>query len=96
MSSVDTQATQLVSELHEAKTWPEQFKAKLAKGENIGAEVAEANQRIEVLEKRARATIRRLGDELGCVHPLTRAVFKGMADMLIYWHAFRDSLEGEI
>ena len=80
---------QLVRELSEAKTWPEQFKARLAEGLDIGSQIKEADDKIDVLENRARELIKKLGSELGCDHPQTRMVFQGMADMLIEWHTFR-------
>lgn len=93
MSSANELTTQLVRELSEAKTWPEQFKARLEKGLDIGNQIKEADEKIEALERRARKVIKELGRELGCGHPQTRMVFQGMADMLIEWHTFKDSLE---
>jgi hypothetical protein len=89
----DRLTRELVKELLEAKTWPDQFRAKLEKGMDIGEEINEANEKIEALEKRARMAIKELGNEFGCGHPHTRMVFRGMADLLIHWLAFRDNLE---
>jgi hypothetical protein len=93
MTSTNELTTQLVRELSEAKMWPEQLKARLEKGLDIGSQIKEAEERIEALERRARKLIKELGSELGCGHPQTRMVFRGMADMLIEWHTFKDSLE---
>ncbi len=93
MTLADDLTTQLLRELSEAKTWPEQFKAKLEKGLDIGSEIKEVNDKIEALERRARKAIKELGEELGCGHPHTRMVFQGMADMLIEWQIFKQSLE---
>lgn len=94
MNCADELTNQLLRELSEARTWPEQFRAKLEKGLDISGEIGKASEEIEVLEQRAREAIRELGKELGCGHPQTRLIFKGMADMLIEWHTFKDSLEG--
>jgi hypothetical protein len=93
MASVNELTTQLVRDLSVAKTWPKQFKARLEKGLDIGSEIKEADEKIEALERRAKKAIRESGKELGCGHPQTRMVFQGMADMLIEWHTFKDSLE---
>jgi hypothetical protein len=87
-------ATQLVRELSQAKTWPEQFKERLEKGQDIGGQIKEVDEKIAALERRARKVIRELANELGCGHPQTRKVFQAMADMLIEWNIFKDSLEG--
>ena len=94
MSSGNEPTTQLVRELLQAKTWPEQFKERLEKGLDIDSRIKEVDERIDALERRARKVIRELGNELGCGHPQTRKVFQAMADMLIEWNIFKDSLEG--
>ncbi len=58
-------------------------------GSDIGDEIRETGERIEALEKQARETIKRLG----CVSPQTRMISQGMADMLIGWYVFTDSLK---
>ena len=93
MSFGNESATQLVRELSQAKTWPEQFKERLEKGLDIGGQIKEVDEKIEALERRARKVIRELANELGCGHPQTRKVFQAMADMLIEWNMFKDSLE---
>lgn len=93
MTSATEMTTELVRELSEAKRWPEQFKARLEKGLDIGSQIMEADEKIAALEERARKLIRDLGNELGCGHPQTRMVFRTMADMLIAWLTFKDSLE---
>ena len=93
MSSGNEPTTQLVRELSQAKTWPEQLKERLEKGLDIGSQIKEVDEKVEALERRARKVIRELGSELGCGHPQTRSVFQAMADMLIEWNIFKDSLE---
>ena len=93
MPSANDLTSQLVMELSEAKTWPEQFKARLDEGLDLGRQIKDADERIEALEKRARKLIQELGSELGCGHPRTRMVYQGMVDMLIEWYTFKDSLE---
>jgi polysaccharide deacetylase 2 family uncharacterized protein YibQ len=93
MSSGNEPTTQLVRELSQAKTWPEQFKERLEKGLDNGSQIKEVDEKVEALERRARKVIRELGSELGCGHPQTRSVFQAMADMLIEWNIFKDSLE---
>ena len=93
MSSGNEPTTQLVRELSQAKTWPEQFKERLEKGLDIGSQIKEVDEKVEALERRARKVIRELGSELGCGHPQTRSVFQAMADMLIGWNIFKNSLE---
>ena len=94
MSSENESTSQLVREMLQAKTWPEQFKERLEKGLDIGSQIKEVDEKIEALERRARKVIRELANELGCGHPQTRKVFQAMADMLIEWNIFKDSLEG--
>ena len=93
MSSGNEPTTKLVRELLAAKQWPEQFKERLEKGLDIGSQIKEVDEKVEALERRARKVIRELGSELGCGHPQTRSVFQAMADMLIEWNIFKDSLE---
>ena len=93
MSSGNEPAAQLVRELLQAKMWPEQLKERLEKGLDIGNQIKEIDEKVEALEGRARKVIRELGSELGCGHPQTRKVFQAMADMLIEWNIFKDSLE---
>ena len=89
MTSANELTSQLVREMSEAKTWPEEFKARRAKGLDITSQIKEADDKIDALERRARELIKKLVSELGCGHPQTRMVFQGMADMLIEWHTFR-------
>jgi hypothetical protein len=86
---------ELVGELAEAKSWPEQMKERLARGLDVSREVEEAEAKVAALERRARAALRELGRRVGCGNPTTRVLFRGMADMLICWYAFKDSLTGE-
>jgi hypothetical protein len=89
MTLIDDLTSELVKELSEAKRLPEQFKARTAKGLDVGWQIKEADEKIAALERRARKLIKELGSALGCGHPQTRMVFKGMADMLIEWQTFR-------
>jgi len=88
MMSKDDSVPRLLEALAEAKTWPERFKAQLEAGADIRHEISEAGKRIEALEEQAKEAMKRLG----CVSPQTRSVYHGMADMLINWQTFRDSL----
>lgn len=88
MPTTDDTIDQLVKELAEAKAWPSRFKQAFEIGSDVGDEIREADKKIEALEKRAKETIRKLG----CVSPQTREVSQGMADMLIGWYTFKDSL----
>ncbi len=85
---VDAATTQLLKELSDAKTWPERFKPKIDSGANVSDEIAHADKKIEELEKRAREAMKRLG----CDCSDTRTIFQTMADMLINWHTFKDTL----
>ena len=89
MALIDNTTAELLRKLAEAKTWPEQFKARTTKGLDVGCQIKEADEKIAALEGRAREFIKELGSALGCGHPQTRMVFRGMADMLIEWHTFR-------
>jgi len=88
MTSKDDSVHRLLEALSEAKTWPERFKARLEAGADVRHEISESGKRIEALEEQAKEAIKRLG----CVSPQTRSVYHGMADMLINWQTFRDSL----
>jgi hypothetical protein len=88
MMSTDDPVPRLLEALSEAKTWPERFKAQLEAGADIRHEIRETGKRIEQLEKQAKEAMKRLG----CVSPQTRLVYHGMADMLINWQTFKDSL----
>ena len=86
--STDDIVARLLEELSDAKTWPARFKGALESGADIGHEIAEADKKIEQLEQRAKDAMKRLG----CVSPQTRSIHHGMADMLMEWHIFKDSL----
>ena len=88
MVSPDDATSTLLKELSDAKTWPERFKQELKTGTDVSDDIQEADKKIEVLEKRAKEAIKRLG----CVSPETRLIYHGMADMLINWQVFKDSL----
>ena len=86
--SADDTTTQLLQELSEAKAWPDRFKRQLGGGSDVSHDIIEAEMKIEELEKRAKEAMKKLG----CVSPQTRTIYHGMADMLISWNAFKDSL----
>ena len=87
MSAEDT-TNRLIEELLDAKTWPARLKGRLEDGVDIGVEIGEAEKKIKDLEERAKAAMK----TLGCVSPQTRTIYHTMADMLINWHAFKDTL----
>ncbi len=89
MTARDDTTTRLLQELSDAKTWPARFKREIDSGSDVSHEIREADKKIEELEKRANEALKRLG----CVSPETRSVYHGMADMLINWSTFKDSLE---
>ena len=78
----------LLKDLSNAKTWPEQFKQELEGGADVSSDIREAGKKIAELETRAKEAMKRLG----CVTPETRLIYQGMADMLINWQMFKDSL----
>jgi hypothetical protein len=88
MSATDDTIAKILHELAEAKAWPARLKQALEGGSDVGDEIRETDEKIDALEKRAKETIKRLG----CVDPQTRMISQGMADMLIGWYAFKDSL----
>lgn len=88
MVSTDDSTNRLLQELSDAKTWPARFKRVLDSGSDVSDEIREAEKKIEELEKRAKEAMKRLG----CVSPQTRSIYHGMADMLINWNVFKDSL----
>ena len=88
MMSTDDTTTRLLQELSDAKAWPERFKREIDGGSDVSDEIRAADKKIEELEKRAKEALKRLG----CVSPETRSVYHGMADMLINWQTFKDSL----
>lgn len=89
MITADDATTRLLKELSDAKAWPELLKRKLDSGTDVSDEIGKANEKIEGLKRRAEEAIK----SLGCVSPETRSVYHGMADMLISWQTFKDSLE---
>lgn len=93
MSTGNEPTSELVRELAQAKTWPEQLKERLEKGLDSTIQIKEVEEKVEALEKRARKMTQELRMELGCGHPQTRLVFQAMVDMLIEWSLFKDSLE---
>jgi hypothetical protein len=88
MVQADDAVTQLLRALSEAKTWPERLKDALDRGVDVSRGIRKADEEIGQLEKRAKEAMK----SLGCVSPHTRAVYHGMADMLINWQTFKDSL----
>jgi hypothetical protein len=84
----DDTISELLHELSDARSWPERFQRDLDMGSDVEGEIEEAGKKIEALENRAKETIKKLG----CVSPQTRTISQSMADMLISWYAFKDSL----
>jgi hypothetical protein len=84
----DDSISELLDELSDAKTWPEHFRQAIDSGSDVSGEINEAGKTIETLEERAQETMKRLG----CDCPDTRKISQGMANMLINWYTFEDSL----
>ena len=87
--SMDDATSQLLQELSDAKTLPLRLKGRIDNNEDVSAQVKDGDKKIDLLEKRAKEAIKKLG----CVSPETRTVYHHMADMLINWQTFKDSLE---
>ena len=88
MTFTDDTTNLLLQELSDAKTWPARLKREIESGADISDQLNEADKKIEALSERAKQAMKRLG----CVSPQTRSVYHGMADMLINWNSFKDSL----
>ena len=80
---------QLLKELADAKTLAAQFQESLDRGIDITGDIGQAEKRVEALEKRAKEAMKKLG----CVSPVTRLLYYGMADMLISWNTLKDGME---
>lgn len=89
MSNTDDTIDQILQDLTAAKAWPARLQQALDRGSDVEDQIQEAGEKIEALEKQAKEMIKRLG----CVAPQTRKISQGMADMLISWYAFKDSLK---
>jgi hypothetical protein len=87
--AMDDATTRLVKELSDAKNWPARFKEQVDSHVDVTDRIRESGLKIEELERRAKEAMKRLG----CVSPETRTVYHHMADMLITWQSFKDSLE---
>ena len=87
--STDDGTNKLLEGLLDAKTWPSRFRRSMDDGVDVQKEIAEADMKVGGLERQAKAAIK----SLGCVSPETRAICHRMADMLISWQTFKDSLE---
>jgi hypothetical protein len=79
---------ELLQELSDAKTWAARLKASRDSGADVTGDTDEADKKIEALEKRAKEAMKRLG----CVSSETRSIQQRMADMLISWYSFKDTL----
>jgi len=90
MTTAANETNKLLNELALAKSRSDQLKTSLARGLDITDEVSPLEEKVKTLETRAKKTMK----TLGCVSPETRAVYRAMADMLIAWHTFKDSLPG--
>jgi hypothetical protein len=86
--STDDGTNKLLEGLLDAKTWPSRFRRSMDDGVDVQKEIAEADIRVGDLEKEAKAAIK----SLGCVSPETRTIYRRMADMLISWQVFKDTL----
>ena len=86
--ATDAAVEELLKELAEAKALPARFKLDADRGIDVGRRIQEADDRIRQLEKRAQEAMK----TLGCVSSQTRVLYHSMADMLISWHSFKDSL----
>jgi len=89
MSATDETIAEVLQELAEAKAWPKRLKQALDHGSDVSGEIRKAGEKVEALEKKAKDTMKRLG----CVDPQTREISQRMADMLINWYDFKDSLK---
>jgi hypothetical protein len=87
--STEDGMNKLLEGLLDAKSWPARFRQSMDDGVDVRKEIAAADMKVEGLEKQAKAAIK----SLGCVSPETRAIYHRMADMLISWQTFKDSLE---
>ncbi|MDY6989920.1 MAG: hypothetical protein SWQ30_17900 [Thermodesulfobacteriota bacterium] len=87
--SMDDATTQLLQELSDAQALPMRLKGRIDNNEDVTSQIKEGDEKIDLLEKRAKEAIKKLG----CVSPETRTVYHHMADMLINWQTFKDSLE---
>jgi hypothetical protein len=90
MNTAANETSKLLNELALAKSRSDQLKTRLAKGLDITDEVSPLEKEVNCLETRAKKAMK----TFGCVSPETRAVYRAMADMLIAWYAFKDSLPG--
>ncbi len=81
----------LLDALASAKSRTEELEAEVTKGLDVADDVSRLEGQVQTLEKQARETMK----DLGCVSPETRAVYQAMADMLIAWHTFHDSLKDD-
>ena len=88
MMPTDDTVEQLLRELSDAKTWPARLRQELDRGADVSNEIRDADKKIKQLEKRAKESMK----SLGCMSPQTRSIYHTMADMLINWHTFEDSL----
>ena len=88
MPAIDDTTRDLLQELSEAKVWLMRLKQTWDSGSGVRHEIDEAERKVRALEQRAQEAMK----SLGCVSPETRRIYQGMADMLIHWHAFKDTL----
>ena len=85
---MDHLVRELLRELSDAKTWPEHLQQAIDGGSDAGAEIKQAGRKVLALEKRSQEAMK----ALGCDSPYTRKISLNMADMLISWYTFEDSL----
>jgi len=91
MKTAPNRTNRLLDALASAKSRSEELKAQLTKGLDVADDVSSLEGQVQTLEEQARERMK----ELGCVSPETRAVYRAMADMLIAWHTFHDSLKDD-
>jgi hypothetical protein len=85
---LENEVQKLLKDLADAKLWPEKFESETMNRENIDQKIEASNKKIMEMEKQARQFIKKYG----CTDLKSRLIYQGMADMLINWYAFIDSL----
>ena len=82
------QTDQLLLKLAEARTWDDSLQRELDEGHDVTAQIQKLDKRVQALETESKDAMKRLG----CVSSQTRAVYHAMADMLMAWEMFKDTL----
>jgi len=89
MKTAPDPTNRLLDALASAKRRSDELNAQWRKGLDVADDVSSLEGEVKNLEEEAKATMKALGR----VNPETRAVYRAMADMLIAWHTFHDSLK---